>query len=411
MRSADAADGFRALAETVACSWPAPAAEVELRHLISEVERQWPDDLKLFRSNIYRELAKRGVAQSLMEEIASRIEHDGSPIDTASQVHWAALLANTPCRSLVVPVIDGLLHHPERFAVGSTECRALEPFLDVMIQVLPPSCLEECFECLINWAANLPPIVNEDWRGFVFGALLRAVNSLPLQLRHATWVMIAHRAAAVLPEEKILDISLTEDDITTAQPAMLDAQIELMLKQAEQDPESAYGAVLAMALRVAAGAGPMLSDTTARRICDSLTRHAGKACKVRYLRLAHIVKTCPNTSLHSYLARILELTDEEACMQSLSSEDLEYLLYRPVAWWVEHSARMTTESSIPGELLKWIEAVSRRVPDAAPAAITLASVWLGRGDPCALSGFWFNLANHPMPLASAVRQGVAKAAG
>jgi hypothetical protein len=406
----DAGAYLFSLADMVARSWPPPAVEVELRGLLTALESRWPKDVSSFRCGIYRELARRRVAQSLMQDLAGRIEHDGPPRDIVGQARWAALLTGTPLQPLAGPVVNALLQNLDGFAQGATECRSLEQVLEAGVQILPPASLGDAFARLVDWTAEMPLVLNEDWRRLVFGILLRAANALPVPLREPTVAMIAHRAAEVLPKGQKLEVSLAAVDPATAQPETVGARIELMLEQANCDPASAYTAVIDLALCLAEGPISVLNDKAAQRICDNLACYAGNPCKVRYWRLTQAVENCQNSLLRSCLAQIVLQTNEATCLASLDPEDLDYLLCRSVKWWVEHSAQMIVEDASASRLLEWIEEASRRAPEVLEVAIALASAWLSSDDPAALSGFWFDLANHSMRLDPLVRRTVAEAA-
>jgi hypothetical protein len=273
---------------------------------------------------------------------------------------------------------------------------------------MPLSEVEGCFERLVDWAANMPLVLNEDSRRLVFGILLGAASALPAGLRGATRARIARRAAAVLPGNQKLELSFSLRDLEAVPPQVLKEEVSLMLEQAQRDPASAYDTILDMALRLADAPSRSLSGEAVQRICDVLACDSGSQRSVQYSRLAQAVEKCRNPSLQACLARILDRMDEDNSLGSLGREDLEYLLRRPVQWWIEHSAQILARDQALPTTLAWVEAATRCAPDSVPVAIALASARLSTLDD--VIGFWFDLANHPMRLDPEVRQILAEAA-
>ena len=358
------------------------------------------EELLLYWCRSFQCLEKRQITGAFTQQLADRLRGRRPPSRLEAYVEWIAALKSTSLEPLTASVAEELFQDLHRFTVGYHELQALKPYLQAVVQTWPQEQIENRFNVLMDWAASMPRVNNEDHRHYVFGCILDAAAEITFSNRDFMQVAVLNRSTTVLGTKRLWRVPLSG-----LGPKVLDRYMELSVGTEREGPASIYDGLVGLAVRASS---ENADQGTIRWLCTRLDQFDDEPCGVERSSLADAVMRCENAELKARLVRIVERVFESAGWENLDSKELLYLCDRPVAWWIEKGATITT--TIGNEALaEWVHKISCCNPLTA-VSVVLASSWLSRQTSEQLPIFWFELANDTAPVPAAWRTVLTNAA-
>ena len=314
-------------------------------------------------------------------------------------MRWASNLAATPLQSLCEATLLELWNDLDRFAARPDDLDSLGAFLALELRggIRPGF---EQFARIVEWAAAMPLVTNEDWRHTAFTRILKATEGLGAECRDAVQKLTLGRAFDALKGYKFglenlvsglvflpLTIETAEwtiaawlDCARNTARADLDSLVDLLVRNLEYKADAANTPAVEAFLR-------------------HLDQVPGYPSALKRQAAARAACECSDARLQGRLAEFLLRDYEINGLSGLEQWDLAFLANMPFEWWVEQSTRIELGRVSPSVLLNWMERVIRKSPDSAWWATVLACEWLSRSDPNGIADFWFDLCTLPsLPL-------------
>jgi hypothetical protein len=363
---------------------------VTLDAILVEVNSSLGENAGLWSVGALYRSCRSAASPDVVAAIETRIRSAPVPQDASSILRWTSNLAGTPLENLFDAALTQLVNNVDLFAKTPRDLDAMPEFLRLEPRpCLPPQ--SSRFKRMIEWAAHMPLVTNEDWRSRAFSLILDASVSLPLRDREEIQRLALRAAIQALGDEQFQFKKFGE---SMARLPWTESNAEWALSEWLNAKATSDGSRVDRCIEIIVTGFEYWAADSDRRVIDGFVRHletmAVRPSHFNRTAAARVAVECHHVALEAYLTDLLLREYETKGLVGLGEWDLAFLARMPVAWWVDRSVRIETKAQ-RRELVEWVEGMAHRSTEKSWWALILASEWLSQSDPDGMESFWFDL--------------------
>ena len=309
----------------------------------------------------------------------------------------ASELTGTPLQQVCDAGLQALWDELDKFAEHPLAINYFPMFLEAELALGIRSARVQ-YTRVINWAASMPMVRNEDIRHQVFSEILKVSSDIVGEDRRAVQELALDKALDVLHGwvfdqfmENLPKYPIDADLAASTISKWLDRTRNKQPAPGIPEIDRLVSLMIASLRHQGRGASPGVLDAFVRL----LDKSPGVPSTLKHSDAARVYVECSHPAMRSRVRELLMRHYEREGLTRLDEWDLAFLSEMPFSWWVDHSTEVVLERDDRRLIVDWIDRMLQRDSDTAWWCTILACDWLSRSYPAELPDLWFELSTLP----------------